>query len=177
MTGSSMDYLKKVFVGFLYGLGFALGLAMIGYLLPSKEPLDSGVVATVNIDEVNDKRKQTRQKAERAMGKLVVVDRGRNMGRLGPEYMLTVKNESDFKFTWVYPEVELFGGDGKLLSTNVASLKPIVIGRNTWIGNKAIILADVGDQCIIGAGSIVTKPISSNSVAVGNPAKVIRKNE
>lgn len=52
---------------------------------------------------------------------------------------------------------------------------PIKIGNNVHIGWNAIIMPNVtiGDNCIIGAGAIVTKSIPSNSVAVGVPAKVI----
>lgn len=54
---------------------------------------------------------------------------------------------------------------------------PIIIGNNVWIGEKVCILPNVriGDGAVIGAGSVVTKDIPSGSVAVGNPAKVIRK--
>jgi len=54
---------------------------------------------------------------------------------------------------------------------------PIIIGNNVWIGANSVILPEVkiGDNVIIGAGSIVTKNIPSNSVAVGNPCKVIRE--
>lgn len=51
----------------------------------------------------------------------------------------------------------------------------VTIGRHTWIGTRAIVMADVGDNCAIGAGAVVTRPIPSNSVAVGSPARVIRK--
>lgn len=51
---------------------------------------------------------------------------------------------------------------------------PIRIGEDSWIGNGAIIMANIGKKCIIGAGSVVTKDIDDFSVAVGNPAKVIR---
>ena len=49
------------------------------------------------------------------------------------------------------------------------------IGDNVFIGAGSIILpgVDIGDRVVIGAGSIVTKSIPSNSVAVGNPAKII----
>jgi virginiamycin A acetyltransferase len=67
------------------------------------------------------------------------------------------------------------GKDKKILATNPKDFKRIIIGKNTWIGNSAVIMNDIGDNCIIGAGSVVVKPIPSNSVAVGNPAKVIRK--
>lgn len=55
--------------------------------------------------------------------------------------------------------------------------KPIHIGKNVWLGGDVKILAGVsiGDNTIIGAGSIVTKDIPSNVVAVGNPCKVIRE--
>jgi acetyltransferase-like isoleucine patch superfamily enzyme len=46
------------------------------------------------------------------------------------------------------------------------------IGRNSWIGNSAVIMADVGADCVIGAGSVVVHPIPARSVAVGNPATV-----
>lgn len=56
---------------------------------------------------------------------------------------------------------------------------PVTIGNYVWIGGGAIILPGVtiGDNVVIGAGSIVTKDIPSNSVAVGNPCQVIRKND
>jgi virginiamycin A acetyltransferase len=50
----------------------------------------------------------------------------------------------------------------------------VVIGRNCWIGNSAVVMADVGDDCVIGAGSVVVKPIAPRSVAAGNPALVKR---
>jgi len=49
------------------------------------------------------------------------------------------------------------------------------IGQDTWIGNSAIIMADLGKKCVIGAGSVVAKPIEEYSVVVGNPARVVRK--
>lgn len=55
--------------------------------------------------------------------------------------------------------------------------KDIVIGNGVWIGDSVIILpeVEVGDGCVIGAGSIVTKDIPPYSIAVGNPARVIKK--
>ena len=55
--------------------------------------------------------------------------------------------------------------------------KPITIGSNVWIGGSVTILGGVtiGDNTVIGAGSVVVKDIPSNSVAVGNPCKVIKK--
>lgn len=54
---------------------------------------------------------------------------------------------------------------------------PVHIGRNCWIGAGAIILPGItiGDNTVVGAGSVVTKDLPSNVVAVGNPCKVIRE--
>jgi len=54
--------------------------------------------------------------------------------------------------------------------------KPIIIGNDVWIGGNAVILPGVtiGDNTVIGSGSVVTRDIPPNVVAVGNPCKVIR---
>lgn len=53
---------------------------------------------------------------------------------------------------------------------------PIHIGKNVWIGSNSVILPGVviGDNTVIGAGSIVTRNIPENVVAVGNPCKILR---
>lgn len=53
---------------------------------------------------------------------------------------------------------------------------PVHIGKNVWIGAGVIILpgVTVGDNTVIGAGSVVTKDIPSDVVAVGNPCRVLR---
>lgn len=55
--------------------------------------------------------------------------------------------------------------------------QPVVIGRDCWIGGRVTILPGVtiGDRSVIGAGSVVTKNIPSDSLAVGNPARVAKK--
>lgn len=50
----------------------------------------------------------------------------------------------------------------------------IIIGENCWIGNTALIMADIGEHSIIGAGSVVVDKIPPFSIAVGNPAKVVQ---
>lgn len=50
----------------------------------------------------------------------------------------------------------------------------ITIGKDSWIGDRAVVLADVGKHCVIGAGSVVTKPIPDYAIALGVPAKVVR---
>lgn len=55
--------------------------------------------------------------------------------------------------------------------------KPVTIGSNCWIASNVVITGGVtiGEGCVIGAGSVVTRDIPPDSLAVGNPCKVIRK--
>lgn len=55
--------------------------------------------------------------------------------------------------------------------------KPVTIGSNCWIASNVVIAAGVtiGEGCVIGAGSVVTRDIPANSVAVGNPCRVLRQ--
>ena len=57
--------------------------------------------------------------------------------------------------------------------------KPIKIGNHVWIGANSTILPEItiGDNVIIGANSLVNKDIPSNSIAVGNPCKVIKEKD
>ena len=50
----------------------------------------------------------------------------------------------------------------------------ITIGCDTWIGEGSTVLANVGDHCVIGAGSVVTKPVPDYAIALGSPARVVR---
>lgn len=67
--------------------------------------------------------------------------------------------------------------DPKERATGDEWAKPVNIGNDCWIGAHVIILPGVtiGDRCTIGAGSVVVKDIPADSIAVGNPAKVIKK--
>ncbi len=86
-------------------------------------------------------------------------------------------------------------GDGSLIghNTTIATLNhdfnpdkranlhpsPVKIGKNVWIGSDCTILpgVEIGDGAVIGAGSIVTKNVPANSIAVGSPARVIKQIE
>jgi len=78
------------------------------------------------------------------------------------------------------PAVQLYTAYHPLdRATRVAGLefaKPIRIGSGVWIGGGAIVLPGVtiGDGCVIGAGSVVTRDLPPFSLAVGNPARVVR---
>jgi len=52
--------------------------------------------------------------------------------------------------------------------------KIVRIGEGTWIGSAAVVLADVGRHCVIGAGAVVTSPLPDYVIAAGVPARVIR---
>ena len=53
---------------------------------------------------------------------------------------------------------------------------PITIGHNVWLGGGVIVLPGVtiGDNTVVGAGSVVTRDLPPDVVAVGNPARVVR---
>lgn len=67
--------------------------------------------------------------------------------------------------------------DGKERANMLEYAKPICVGDDVWIGGGVNVLSGVtiGNNVVIGAGSVVTKDIPSNSVAVGNPCRVIRQ--
>lgn len=65
-----------------------------------------------------------------------------------------------------------------LISRDIdGNVKPVTVGSNCFIGGGALILPGVkiGDNCIIGAGSVVFDDVPANSIAAGNPARLISK--
>lgn len=76
--------------------------------------------------------------------------------------------DSDFHATWP-PEM-------RWSNKTDAFDREVVIGRRVWIGMNSLILkgSRIGDNSIIGAGSVVSGDIPSNCMAAGNPARVIR---
>ena len=67
--------------------------------------------------------------------------------------------------------------DKDIRNTGLEYGLPITIGNNVWIGGNVVVMPGVhiGDNTIIGSGSVVTKDIPSDVIAAGNPCKVIRK--
>jgi virginiamycin A acetyltransferase len=57
------------------------------------------------------------------------------------------------------------------------TLSTVHIGRGSWIGCGAIVMADIGANSVVAAGSVVTKPIPADSVAAGVPARVLRSRD
>lgn len=74
------------------------------------------------------------------------------------------------------PEVGLFTVNHEPENIRVIMTKKIHIKKNAWIGARVNILPGVTirENAIIGTGSIVTKDIPDNAVAVGNPARVVK---
>lgn len=70
-----------------------------------------------------------------------------------------------------YENIELTIGE------QFAPPRPVVVGAGSWLGHGSIVLpgAHVGEHVAVGAGSVVTGELPSYSVAVGNPARVIRR--
>ncbi len=101
---------------------------------------------------------------------------------------------ANFNLTMV-DDTHIFVGDSTMFAPNVTvataghpilpSLRekayqynaPVHIGKNCWIGSGALIMPGVtiGDNSVIGAGSVVTRDIPSGVVAVGNPCRVMRE--
>lgn len=50
----------------------------------------------------------------------------------------------------------------------------VTIGQDSWIGDRAIVMANVGRHCVVGAGTVVTQPVPDYAIVVGNPARIIK---
>lgn len=99
-------------------------------------------------------------------------------------FNLTVLDEAEVRIgdnVFIGPNVSIYTAchplDAATRNTLVEWSEPVTIGNNVWIGGSTTILPGVtiGDNVVIGAGSVVAKDIPSDCVAVGNPARVIRR--
>lgn len=64
---------------------------------------------------------------------------------------------------------------GTPIQEQKGEFRKVSIGRNCWIGDRAVIMADIGAQNVIGAGSVVAKKTGDYEVLAGNPARVVKK--
>ncbi|MGI4755491.1 MAG: sugar O-acetyltransferase [Janthinobacterium lividum] len=82
--------------------------------------------------------------------------------------------------TQIGPAVQIYTADHprdpETRRSGLESGKPIIIGKNVWIGGGAILLpgVTVGDDAVIGAGSVVTRDVAAGATVVGNPARAVR---
>ncbi len=96
---------------------------------------------------------------------------------------LTILDENKVIFgdnVFLAPHVSIYTAghpiDAEIRNTHVEYAKPVTIGSDVWIGGNTVINPGVtiGSNAVIGSGSVVTKDIPDNTVAAGNPCKVIR---
>jgi acetyltransferase-like isoleucine patch superfamily enzyme len=55
--------------------------------------------------------------------------------------------------------------------------RTIELGNDIWIGCNVVVMDSVGNGCIIGSGSVITKNVSSYNIVAGNPARIIKRRE
>lgn len=69
--------------------------------------------------------------------------------------------------------------DPRYRNRSVGPILPVRIGCNVWLGSRAMVLkgVSIGDNSVVAAMSVVTKPVPPNCVVAGNPARIIRKIE
>lgn len=67
------------------------------------------------------------------------------------------------------------GPDGKWTPFNPKNMIQVSIGPRAWLGEGVIIMADVGETCLIGSGSVVSSKVPAGIVGAGNPFRAIRK--
>lgn len=80
-------------------------------------------------------------------------------------------NHGDYSGTFEYSSPDIPPDKRKIFT------KPVSIGNNVWIGENVCILwgVKIGDNCIIGANSVVNKDIPKNSIVAGSPAKILKR--
>ena len=73
--------------------------------------------------------------------------------------------------------VQLISNNHDLVNRWIITCKPIHIGRRVWIGAGSTILpgVTVGENAVVGAGSVVTRDVEPNTIVAGNPARLIRR--
>ena len=147
--------------------------------------------------EINSNYK-TPIEIRKLMSKLIDQELDENFGLFPPFYTDCGKNIHIGKGVFINSGCKfqdqggIYIGDNSLIGHNtvIATLnhdinpkfrgdtipKTVRIGKNVWIGSGVIILPgiNIGDNAVIGAGSIVTKDVPKDMIAVGNPAKVIK---
>lgn len=93
---------------------------------------------------------------------------------IGPENHILLAEEHHKDWNTIFPICEFLAPD---INTTTYAKGDVVIGNDVWTGIGVTILSgvNIGDGCIIGAGSVVTHSIPPYCIAAGNPAKIIKK--
>lgn len=99
-------------------------------------------------------------------------------------YNLTILDEAKVSIgdnVFIGPNVNIYTAchpiESEPRNTRVQWAEPVTIGNNVWIGGNATILPGVtiGDNAVVGAGSVVTKNVEADTVVGGNPARLIKR--
>lgn len=61
------------------------------------------------------------------------------------------------------------------IQSQPGTFSKVIIGEDCWIGNGAVVMANIGDKCVVAAGSVVVAEAERLGILAGNPAKLIRK--
>ncbi len=113
---------------------------------------------------------------------------------VSPSYLQLENDVCINSFTHIFAHGKVKVGEGTMISTSCSItsvthpssspnrlsekqiMKPVIIGKNVWIGTGAILLPGItiGDHAIVGAGAVVTKDVLPKTVVVGNPAKFLK---
>ncbi|QBJ97854.1 CatB-related O-acetyltransferase [Rhodococcus sp. ABRD24] len=96
---------------------------------------------------------------------------------IAEETLIVLGGEHPIDEITTYPLRDRFGLPGAGEDRHPLCKGDIVIGSDVWIGARATILSGVtiGDGAIVGAGAVIAKDVPPYSIAVGNPARVVRK--
>lgn len=96
---------------------------------------------------------------------------------MAQEKIIIGKNTQVAAFCYITDFNHRFDKRKKLITNQGYAKKPVVIEEDVWLGTHCVILSGVRIDrgCVVGAGSVVVKNIPAYSIAVGNPARVIKK--
>jgi len=74
-------------------------------------------------------------------------------------------------------ELHVLGDDGMWTPYSAERLNQVTVAKNVWIGEGAIIAADVGEGSMVGAGSVITTDVKPHIIVTGNPARFVKNLE
>lgn len=131
---------------------------LLNDLLENKIPYDSNILPPMHIDYGHQ---------------VIIHDRVYINHSISINSAAEVEIDDDVQ---IGPQVTILTVNHDLTNKGIIKCAPVHIKRGTWIGARSIILPGVtiGENSVVGAGSVVTKDVPDNTLVVGNPAKAIK---